>query len=58
MLRLEPKVKNIIVFGSDTDKNVYQPFEEMFSSAHHLLCDLHMKDNIRTKLTKAKLNTL
>ena len=55
---IEPKVKNIIVFGSDADKNVYQPFEEMFPSAHHLLCDLYMKDNIRTKLTKTNLNTL
>ena len=26
--------------------------------AHHLLCDLHMKDNIRAKLTKTNLNTL
>ena len=58
MLRLEPKVKKIIVFGSDADKNVYQPFEEMFPSAHHLLCDLHMNENIRTKLTKTNLNTL
>ena len=58
MLRLELKVKNIIVFGSHADKNVYQPFEEMFPSAHHLHCDLHMKDNIRTKLTKKNLNTL
>ena len=39
-------------------KNVYQPFEGLFPSAHHLLCDLPMRDNIRTKLTKTKLNTL
>ena len=58
MLRLEPKVKNITVFGSDAEKNVYQPFEDLLPSAHHLLCDLHMKDNIRAKLTKTNLNTL
>ena len=57
MLRLEPKVKNI-VFGSDAEKNVYQPFEDLFPPAHHLFCDLHMKDNIRAKLTKTNLNTL
>ena len=28
MLRLELKVKNI-VFGSDAEKNVYQPFEDL-----------------------------
>ena len=58
MLRLEPKVKDIIVFGNDAEKNVYQSFDELFPSAHHLLCDMHMKDNIRGKLTKASLNTL
>ena len=58
MLRLEPKVKDITFFGSDAGKNVYQPLEDLFPSAHHLLCDLHMKDNIRAKLTKTNLNTL
>ena len=58
MLRLEPKIKNTIFFGSDAEKNVYQPFADLFPSAHHLLYDLHMRDNIRTKLTKTNLNTL
>ena len=57
MLRLEPKVKNITVFGRDIEKNVYQPFEDLSPSAHHLLCELHMKDNTWAKLTKANLNT-
>ena len=58
MLRLEPKVKDSTAFGSDAEKNVYRPFEDVLPFAHHLLCDLHMKDNIQAKLTKTNLNTL
>ena len=50
MLRLEPKLTGMNVFGSDSDKNVYYPFSNLFPTPIHLLCDLHMKDNIQNKL--------
>ena len=42
--------KMLRVFGSDSEKNVYKPFSNLFSTTVHLLCDLHMKDNIQNKL--------
>ena len=50
MIRLQPSLTNIKVFGSDSKKDVYQPFRDLFLSSIHLLCDLHMEDNVREKL--------
>ena len=50
MIRLQPSLTNIKVFGSDSEKNVYQPFRVLFPSFIHLLCDLHKKDNVKEKL--------
>ena len=50
MLRLESKLAGMRVFGSDSEKNVYWPFSNLFPTIIHLLCDLNMKDNIQNKL--------
>ena len=50
MLRLEPKLTGVRVFGSDSEKNVYKPFSNLFLTAIYLLYGLHMKDNIQNKL--------
>ena len=49
--RLASALKYLKVFGSDSETNVYKPFVELFPSAKHLLCDLHMKDNLQSKLS-------
>ena len=53
MIRLQSNLTNIKVFGSlfgrHSIKNVYQPFR-------HLLCNLHMKDNVKEKLNQEKIN--
>ena len=50
MLRLEPKIAGMRVFGSDSEKKFHKQFSNLFPTAIHLLCDLHMKDNIQNKL--------
>ena len=49
--------------GSDSEKNVYQPFKDLMSSIIHLLCNMHMKYNIKEKalklgFTKSEAGTL
>ena len=44
MLRLEPKLAGMRVFGCDSEKNVYSLFSNLLPTAIHLLCDLHMKE--------------
>ena len=44
MLRLEPKLAGMGVFGCDSEKNVYRLFSNLLPTAIHHLCDLHMKE--------------
>ena len=50
MLKERPAIKNLKVFGTDGDVNLSKAFEIAFSNAKHLLCDIHMVDNIECKL--------
>ena len=43
MMALKTESKNILVIGSDSEKNVYQPFLDILKSPQHLFCDLHKK---------------
>jgi hypothetical protein len=50
ILQICPEMKNLKAFGTDGDKNLSDAFEVCFTSAKHLLCDIHMQDNIERKL--------
>ena len=56
ILRLAPALKDLKVFGSDSETNLYKPFIDLFRSATHLLCDLHMKDNVQSKRRDLNFN--
>ena len=43
LVKANQKCRNILVFGTDAEKNVYQVFRDVLSNAYHLLCDIHMK---------------
>ena len=50
-MQLNPKLKNILCYGTDEEKNLYEAFGTVFPFDTHLLCDIHMEDNIVRKLT-------
>lgn len=50
MLQASADLKNIKVFGTDGDENLSNAFQVCFTDAKHLLCDVHMIDNIKKKL--------
>ncbi|XP_062568607.1 uncharacterized protein LOC134230774 [Saccostrea cucullata] len=50
ILQICPEMKNLKAFGTDGDKNLSDAFEVCFTSSKHLLCDIHMQDNIERKL--------
>ena len=50
ILQLCPGMKNLRAFGTDGDQNLSDAFEVCFTIARHLLCDIHMQDNIERKL--------
>ena len=46
----------IVISGIKVYTNVYKPFADLFASATHILCDLHMKDNVKSKLSDLNFN--
>ena len=50
MLHNCPNLQNLRVFGTDGDVNLGNAFQVCFGKSAHLLCDLHMVDNIEKKL--------
>ena len=53
-------MNKIIAVGSDSEKNVYQPFEDLIPNIIH---DMHIKGNIKEKplklgFTKLEIGTL
>lgn len=56
-------MNKIIAVSSDSEKNVYQTFKDLMPNITHILCDMHMKDNITEKavklgFTKSEVGTL
>ena len=56
ILHLGPALKDVKVFGSYSKTNVYKLFVDLFPSATHLICDLHMKDSVQSKLSYLNFN--
>ena len=51
LIKANPNCKKILVFGTDSEKNVYQVFKDLIPNSYHLLCDIHGKKNISKKLS-------
>ena len=52
MIKHNPRLSGVLVTGSDGEKALKDALIIGFSSAVHLLCDIHMEDNVRAKLLK------
>ena len=52
LLQEFPKLVDLKVFGTDGDVNLSSAFQGCFPISKHLLCDIHMFDNIEQKLIK------
>ena len=46
----EPELKNLMAFGTDDEKALVAGFNKSFERATHLLCEIHVRKNIDTKL--------
>ena len=42
----------VLVYGTDGEDNMAKAFSYVYSNAKHLRCDIHMKDNVKQKLTQ------
>ena len=50
MIKLKPEIRKTLVYGTDGEKSLWDGFGWTLANARHLLCNLHMKDNIAAKL--------
>ena len=56
MVRLKPSLASIRAFGTDGETEVYETMKACFPKAKHLLCWIHVRDNIEKKLSSLKVN--
>ena len=50
LVGLRPKLSSLKLFGTDGEVALYQAFNPTFPSAIHLLCSIHARRNIKSKL--------
>ena len=52
LMKMEPQVMDVIAVGTDGEQAIVKALKAVFSEKTlHLRCFIHMKDNIRRKLT-------
>ena len=52
MVKLNKNTQNVLVYGTDGETALGEGFGRPLPYAQHLLCDLHMKDNVMSKLNE------
>ena len=52
MVKLNANTQNVLVYGTDGQKALGEGFRRPLPYAQYLLCDLHMKDNIVSKMSE------
>jgi hypothetical protein len=50
MVKQKKELSSVLAFGSDSETNLVAALEKGFPFAKHLTCDMHMRDNIDSKL--------
>ena len=50
MVRIRPDLTKLKAFGTDDEVNLYSALGSLFRDAHHLLCFIHVRDNIEKAL--------
>ena len=50
MVKLHAPSQNALVYGTDGEKALSEGFGRPLPLALHLMCDIHMRDNIDSKL--------
>lgn len=48
---LEPELSNLLAFGTDDELALINGFNNNFERATHLLCEIHLKKNIESRLS-------
>ena len=58
MIKANKNLKNILVFRTYSEKKLHDSVSSVFTFSMRLLCDLHMKDNMRSKLLELRIGNM
>lgn len=51
IVKYNPKIQGVLVYGNDGERKFSDSIDSCFTTSKHLLCDIHMKGNIKRKLS-------
>jgi len=57
MVKLHPSTQNVLLYVTDGEKALAEGFGRPLPFALNLMCDLHMKDNISSKLSELGISS-
>ena len=52
MSKYRAGTNGVLVYGTDGEDNMAKAFSDVYPDAKHLRCDIHMKDNVKRKLSQ------
>lgn len=58
MVKLCPELAGIKTFGTDDEVNVYEALKSTFQSGNHLLCTIHVRDNLIKLFNDKKIDNI
>ena len=57
MVKYQPETRGVLVVGADGEENIWKALNNVFSDALHLRCDIHLKDNVKQKLSELAIDS-
>lgn len=55
MVKYRPETRGVLVIGTDGEENISKALSNVFADAVHLRCDMHLKDNVKRKLSELRI---
>ena len=57
MVKYQPETRGVLVVGTDGEENIWKALNNVFSDALRLRCDIHLKDNVKQKLSELAIDS-
>ena len=57
-VKYRPTTSGVLVVRTDGQENLWKAMSSVFSDTIHIRCDMHLKDNVKCKLSDLKLDSI
>ena len=55
IVKYRPETRGVLVIGTDSEENLWNALSSVFPDAIHLRSDMHLKDNVKRKLSELNI---